>query len=311
VQVYESTPETVEVGTTAGYSGQYVSSGVVLFGAGAITGAVLDDDDDDDWYYGYAPYYFSYGCGAYYSYYDGTFFAGGRACYGPYGGAGAYAAYNPATGVYSRGAYRYGPAGSAHVRQAYNPWTGNYAARAGGSNAYGSWGRGVVSDGDDWARSGYRSDARGTVGGIRTSEGSGIAAGRVGSGPGTVVGKDQDGDLFVGRNGNLYKREDGSWYGRQDGDWKPADAQGRPREEAPGNLRSIQDPPGAARDLPPRPGGPGAGTGSPSPGSLTSPSWDLDTQGFSRDRGSYSAERATQRSSAGAPSRGRARGGRR
>ncbi len=72
--------------------------------------------------------------------------------YGPYGGAGVGARYNPRTGTYARGAAAYGPYGARGVAQAYNPRTGTYAATRQGSNVYGSWGSTAVQRGDDWAR---------------------------------------------------------------------------------------------------------------------------------------------------------------
>ena len=38
--------------------------------------------------------------------------------------------------------------GTAHAREAYNPHTGRYGGRVTASNAYGSWGRSVVSGKD-------------------------------------------------------------------------------------------------------------------------------------------------------------------
>ena len=47
------------------------------------------------------------------------------AAYGPYGGVGMGASYNPRTGTYARGAAAYGPYGSRAAGQAYNPRTGS------------------------------------------------------------------------------------------------------------------------------------------------------------------------------------------
>ncbi len=52
--------------------------------------------------------------------YTGTF-GRGAAVYGPYGGAGGFAAYNPRTGAYARGGAVYGPYGSRGFAQAWNP----------------------------------------------------------------------------------------------------------------------------------------------------------------------------------------------
>jgi hypothetical protein len=296
VYVYSSTPTTVVVGSTAGYSGQYVANGVVLFGAGVIVGAIIANNNDDYWHYHYSSCHFSYGCGAHYDHYHGGYYSGGSARYGPYGGAGAWSSYNLATGTVSRGAYRYGPAGSASVRTAYNPWTGNSAGRATASTPYGSWGRSAVSNGEDWARGGYNSNARGTVAGVRTSEGSGAVAAKGRYGNGGVLAKDKDGDVYVGKNGEAYKRDDdGTWSQRQNGEWKQPE----------GNPRTPRAQPTAA-----------ANTAQPANTARTSPNatyQDLDRQAQSRDRASSSANQAMQRSSqpAARSRQSRAGGGRR
>lgn len=71
-----------------------------------------------------------YGFAAWYNPYTGTF-GRGAAVYGPYGGAGGFAAYNPRTGTYARGGAVYGPYGSRGFAQAWNPRTGTYAAPPG------------------------------------------------------------------------------------------------------------------------------------------------------------------------------------
>jgi len=227
VTIYDTTPDTVTVGYTSGYTGQYVCNGVVMFGAGVILGAVIANNSDD-WYlhcrYRYATPYYSYGCGAVYhggysAYYRGA------AVYGPYGGAGRGAVYNPSTGAWARGAYVYGPAGSAYAKQAYNPRTDTYAARAGGSNAYGSWSRGVVTRGDDWIAGGTNSNSRGTVGWVETSGGR-SAVGASGDRGTVVVGDDggkfvrtDSGDIYAGKDGNVYRRQDGSWQKNTGDGW--------------------------------------------------------------------------------------------
>jgi hypothetical protein len=220
VHIYESSPTEVTVGYTSGYTGQYVAHGLLMFGLGYAIGH--NHDWDDHWHYAsfhYHSSYFSYGCGARYDYYAGGYVRAGAArVYGPYGGAGRWAAYNPVTGGYDRGAYRYGPRGSAYAREAYNPHTGRYAGRITASNVYGSWGRSVVSGKDGWAQFGHRSGSRGSVGGFRTSEG---AAGVVGEGRFGHTGgiaKDKHGDAYVGRDGNIYKRSDKGQWQKHTGD---------------------------------------------------------------------------------------------
>jgi hypothetical protein len=179
VTVQSSTPDTVVYNQTAGYSGEYVAAnGVLMFGAGMILGAMIADDHDDHYYYPPYPMPYSYGCGARYSYAYGGYYRGAHVSYGPYGGAGAAAAYNPYTGTYSRGAYAYGPSGSASVRQAYNPYTGARAAGARVDTAYGSAGRGAAYNPRTGTavRGGYRSNDYGTVAGAQTNRGAGAIA---------------------------------------------------------------------------------------------------------------------------------------
>jgi hypothetical protein len=210
VTVYESTPTTVVTGYTAGYSGQTVAAtGAVMFGLGMLVGAAIEDDDDHC-YYHYNSCYVSYGCGAHYHGPSGAYVAGG-AVYGPYGGAGRYAAYNPSTGVYSRGAAAYGPNGAAGYRTAYNPSTGNAGYKAGGGNAYSSWGRAGVTNGEDWARAGYKSGPNGTVGAIQGSGGAGAIHYEGKYNNGATVARNQEGDIYAGKDGNVYKKTDDGW----------------------------------------------------------------------------------------------------
>jgi hypothetical protein len=163
-QVYGYTPTTVVVGYTAGYTGEYVAAtGALMFGAGMFVGAAMAHS-----WYGCAPCYYSYGCAAHYSYAYGGYYRGGSSCYGPHGGCGWGAAYNPATGTYSRGAYSYGPEGSHYGAQAYNPFTNTYSAHAGGSHGYQSGDRAASSAETSGPRHQW---ARGSVGYAQNSSG--------------------------------------------------------------------------------------------------------------------------------------------
>ena len=184
VTIVDSTPDTVTDSYTSGYEGEVVSSGVVMFGVGVAYGYGWGYP----WYY--PPYY--WGWGMYPPYYGGvTFWAGaygyGWSAYGPYGGAGYGARYNPATGVYSRGGYAYGPGGAAAWRTGYNPSTGTWAGQRGGANAYGSWKQGAVTNGSDWARGGSISNSQGTLRGFQTSGGAAGIGGSGSQGSGFVV----------------------------------------------------------------------------------------------------------------------------
>ncbi len=257
VYVYDSTPQTVTVGYTSGYDGMYVANGLVMFGAGMLLGHALADDNWYVWHH--SPCFYSYGCHARYSYHRGGFVRTGR-YYGPYGGAGYGARYNPVTGRYARGAHAYGPYRSAGVGAAYNPVTGRRARGgyvsgprgtvAGGSvynprtgrgaatrqvrTPYGSWGRSVVSNGDDWARFGHRSGPGGKTAGFKTSEG---AKGVVHKGPGgwKYIGKSADGDLYAGRDGRVYRRDTGNqWqaHSNKTREWRATGDKSYAREQA-------------------------------------------------------------------------------
>lgn len=226
VVVEESSPTTVVYKQTSGYSGEYVAAtGVLMFGAGMIIGAMIADDHDD--YYYYPPYstYYSYGCGASYSYAYGGYYSSARSAYGPYGGAGAAAAYNPNTGTYARGAYAYGPSGSASVRQAYNPYTGARASAARVDTAYGSAGRAAAynpSTGNA-VRGGYRTGDYGSAAAVKTNRGTGAAAWDTQYGQGAVA-KDRQGNVYAGKDGNVYKKDSsGNWSSNTGNGWEPVD----------------------------------------------------------------------------------------
>lgn len=217
VHVYSDTPDTVVVGYTDGYYGEYIApTGALMFGAGMIVGAALADD-----YAYYCPAYFSYGCAATYHYAYGGFY---RGCgyYGPYGGAGHYAGYNPVTGAFYRGSYRYGPRGAASFHQAYNPWTNTYRAHAGATNGYRSWGHSAVTRGDEWAKSGHVSGPHGSAGWARTSTGKSVAGVHRAGGGWAVKGPQNN--VYAGHDGNVYKRPEGGGWQHWGGDngWQDA-----------------------------------------------------------------------------------------
>lgn len=205
VRVYESTPDTVVVGCTAGYAGMYVASGVLMFGLGMAVAY-----DQPFAYYHYGPGFYAYGCGAHYSYHIGGYYAGARV-YGPYGGAAWGARYNPATGTYVRGAAAQGTFGHRYFAEAYNPYTGRYSARSGGSTPYSKWGHGVTVQGDSWARGGYYRDARGSAIAGESSGGGRAIAARGGGGQTAIAGRTAQGDLYAGRNGNVYRKSGDEW----------------------------------------------------------------------------------------------------
>jgi hypothetical protein len=205
----------IEASYTAGYLGSYIVGGTIYTGTGYYYSS----------YYGYPvggypiyyPYAATYGVGSYYNPYTGAYGVA-RGVYGPYGGAAAASSYNPYTGTYARGATAYGPYGSRSAAQAYNPYTGTYAATRQGSNAYGSWGQSVVSKGNNAALTQHYSNANGTIGSIKTSNGGGAIGVNTKNGGG-FAGKTAGGDMYAGHNGNVYKNTGSGWSQYGNGSW--------------------------------------------------------------------------------------------
>lgn len=220
VKVYSSTPTTVVVGYTAGYSGSYVAAtGALMFGAGVAVGAILANNDC---WHGCYPCCYSYGCGAYchYGYGGCGWYGGGGSCYGPYGSASHCAGYNPYTGTYARSGEVNTPYGSAHGTQAYNPYTNTYGAHAGGSNGYSSWGASTVSHGDQWASATHTTnDATGvTHGYAENSSGQSMNYAHKGD---SSIGEGSNGDMYASHDGNVYKKgPNGNWNTYQNGSWQ-------------------------------------------------------------------------------------------
>jgi hypothetical protein len=172
VKVEESDDDWVTYASYAGYTGMMVAWGCTVWGTGWYYPPYY-------WYGGYYPGYYwypaTYGAAAWYNPYTGTF-GRGAAVYGPYGGAGGFAAYNPRTGTYARGGAVYGPyGGSRSFAQAYNPRTGPTVRHARGRASMETGGSSYVQRGDNWAQTGHVSNAGTgrTTSGIRTSEGGG------------------------------------------------------------------------------------------------------------------------------------------
>ncbi len=242
VQVYSSTPDTVVVGYTSGYSGSYVAAtGALMFGAGMLVGAALSDNDCC--WYGYNPCYYSYGCAPYYHYGYGGYYGAGHAYYGPYGGAGWHAGYNPATGNYYRGGAAYGPGGAAWGGQAYNPWTNTYAQHTGGTNGYKSWGNTYVQQGSAWAEAGHESTARGGVGYAENSSGQ-WAEGAHSNVTNSTVARTSSGDVYAGHDGNVYKNTGSGWETYSNGSWnsvqKPSSASGENYQQHAQSAQAAQ-----------------------------------------------------------------------
>jgi hypothetical protein len=296
VKIYESTPTTVTCGYTSGYTGTFI--------LGLAVGAAVAYGTG----YSYPPYVYypprpypvpyyagyprTYGVGVQYNYYSGGYYAQ-KSVYGPYGTASRSAWYNPSTGYYGRAATVQTPAGGATVGQAYNPWTGTYAATRQGSNAYSQWGSSVATRGDQWVQTAHSSNANGTVAGARTSAGGAVVGG-VGSGGSGFVAKDQNNNLYAGKDGNVYKKDSsGSWQKYGSGGWSNTNPPATPYKssQTPQQAAATQARPtsqsGAATQARPaatpatgqRPSGTSGGSSprQPRPASGTSPSATAST----------------------------------
>ncbi len=213
-----TSPTTVECSYTAGYFGMFILglaiSEVIIYGTGFYYPPYI--------YWGprpypiYRPWPVTYGMGAVYSPWTGSF-AVGRAAYGPYGTARSTAWFNPATGRYGRSATIQTPYGGRTVANAYNPWTGRYGATTQGHNAYAQWGSSVVSRGGYGVHTGHVSTRYGGVVGYRTSTGQ---HGVVHYGPyGSVVTRTNN-EVYAGHDGNIYRKNDnGTWSQYNKGNW--------------------------------------------------------------------------------------------
>ena len=258
VYVYNSTPSTVVVGYTSGYTGVYAYGGTVVFGTGYYYPPYVWAGPVPVYY----PYPYSYGAAAYYNPYTGAY-GRGAAVYGPYGGAGAAAYYNPTTRTYARGAAVYGPYSGAGTVAAYNPNTGAYGRavstygpyggttnawgynpRTGTSasthqqyNAYAQWGNSVVTRGGETTQAGHYTNDRGTVAGFESTTGAkGVGYHGAENSGGAV--KTQGGDVYAGRDGNVYKKTDDGWSKYNDGSWTPVQPQQNTQSKSSGSQVS-------------------------------------------------------------------------
>ena len=266
VHVYDSDNDSVTTGYDSGYANVYTSFGVTMYGTGWYYPPY--------YYYGRYPYYYwyphSYGAAAWYNPATGNY-GRGQVAYGPYGGASRGAVYNPDTGAYARGRAVWDSDEMARQVIGYNPRTGTglYTDRYRTEDS--GWGQSLITRNDEWIytqteRQGNTATtdfetSRGTTGTaereyndgqltgsgeinrgdqsidsemIRTEDGVARKfTGEDGSTSGYV--RNDEGDLYAGKDGEVYKREDGEWYKYGGDDWAPVDpesggAQNRQRE---------------------------------------------------------------------------------
>jgi hypothetical protein len=324
VTVQSTTPTTVVYSQTSGYSGEYVAAtGVLMFGMGMLVGAAIADDDH--YYYYPPPCHYSYGCGAVYHYGGGGYYGAGYAYYGPYGGAGRTASYNPSTGTYARSSYAYGPYGSAARGAAYNPYTGTRAAGRTASSAYGSAWQGAAYNPRTGARAaggaistdygsagrgaaynpstgrgaagGYVSGDYGSAGAVRTAGGGGRVAWDTDNGEG-VVGKTRTGDIYASNGDTVYKKnEDGTWSQNSGDGWESAE---RPNSQSGATASTSSSTTSSRQAQPSSTSQPRATTSAtPQSTSTASSSWSqnkssMESQAQARRTGNQQAARTSQ-----------------
>jgi hypothetical protein len=311
VVVQSSTPTTVVYSQTSGYSGEYVAAnGVLMFGMGVLVGAIIANNHDDHYYYYPPRAHYSYGCGAVYHHGAGGYHGVAHGHYGPYGGAGRTASYNPHTGTYARSSYAYGPYGSSARGAAYNPYTGTRAAGrtassdngsvwqgaaynprtgargAGGaiSTDHGSAGRGAAYNPTTGrgAAGRYASGDEGSVGGIRTASGAGMKSWDTDNGEGTVR-KTRSGDIYASNGDTVYRKdENGGWSQNSGSGWESAE---RPNSQSRGTA-----------------------TATTSSSSWSQQKSSLESQSQSRSWGNQQSQRTSQYQSSGGDWGGRSSG---
>ena len=258
VHVYEdeSDSSSVSTGYTSGYTGVTVAFGVAMYGTGYYYSPYYGYP-----HYGYPYYYpypYSYGASAWYNPNTGMY---GRSAsvYGPYGGYGRAASYNPQTGAYARGAAVWDNDEIAGSAIGYNPRTGTGVAMNRYANENGGWGESLVTHNDKWMETQSQWDQDSLSTQFRTSEGGtgqierqeyedkvlgtgefqrgdqslgtksvrgdeGTLIGyETGSGEKGVIGRDDQGDLYAGKDGQVYKRDEDGWQQHGEDGWAPVE----------------------------------------------------------------------------------------
>lgn len=235
VEVQEATDDYVSYEQTSGYWGEYVApTGVLMYGS-AETGMGEAEAAPEEYYYWYAyPFYYTYGIGASYHYGYGGYYGARYAAYGPYGGVGVFAGYNPYTGAYARSVDAYGMYGSASRTAAYNPNSGGFAMREEVSSLDRSAARGAAYNPmtGEGAIGAKRSSQYGTAAALKTTQGS-ATAWRTQSGQG-VAAKAESGNVFAATDGSVYMKDsNGNWWHNSGSGWINSS---RPQPAGAGNF---------------------------------------------------------------------------
>ena len=145
--------------------------------------------------------------------------AAASSAYGPYGGAGVGARYNPRTGTYARGAAAYGPYGARGVAGGLQPAHRRVRRDATGLERLRQLGtdRRAARRSVGHARRASPTTRTGTTTRVTQGSGGGAAVTRTGPQGSGGVARTGSGDVYAGRDGNVYKKQGGSWqkYDRQ------------------------------------------------------------------------------------------------
>ena len=147
--------------------------------------------------------------------------AHGAAVYGPYGGAGAWSAYNPTTGTYAHGSAAWGPNGGTANASFYNPRYGVSGSTTQNANAYSRWGSSTISGPHQTVNTASASNARGSVGAIGSSTGAAAAGVHTAAGNNAGVARTASGNVYAGADGNAYRHTDSGWSKWNNGSWQP------------------------------------------------------------------------------------------
>ena len=205
VQIYEASPDVVNVGYTPGYTGSYVSSGSVVYG----TGYYYQPWWGNYYYARAATWGFHTRWNPWYSWSFGLSYATGRYRFatswggGYSGGWWGPARYRPYPGLAYRAGFR---AGGFRAGYRAGAWQGAY--RGGRPLHYGN----VDIHNNIYARAGNRDR---------------MAATRdlSGSRPQPRIASGLANNVYTDRNGDVYRRNsDGSWDRRDQGGWSKTDS---------------------------------------------------------------------------------------
>ena len=235
--------EWVTFASVAAYTGVMIAWGCAVWGSGWYHPPYWGWGGGYPYYY---PRYPSYGYGASYNPWNGSYRRGAVA-YGPYPAAQASALARTPARAPTRAAPRPGDRRGARPRRGVQPAHRRLRATRQGSNVYGSWGGTSVQRGDQWAQTARVTSNR-TGDTTRVTRGSGGGTAITNRGPGADSGivRTGGGDVYAGRDGNVYRNDGGSWQKYDNGSWgaaeRPAGQAGTTQARDRANSDRARDP---------------------------------------------------------------------